>query len=45
LCAHVGVNFAAKNNFFENWTGPNHNFHLRSADFPLAEPKRGVVEG
>ena len=43
LCAHVGVNFAAKNNFFENGTGPNHDFHLRSADFALAEPKRGVL--
>src|SRR6267154_6230560 len=23
LCAHVGVNFAAEGNFFENWSGPN----------------------
>src|SRR6266566_6651704 len=26
LCAHVGVDFATENNFFENGTGPSHNF-------------------
>src|SRR5271155_2825920 len=28
LCAHVGIDFAAENNFFENRTGPSHNFPL-----------------
>src|SRR6266403_5277755 len=27
LCAHVGVDFTTENNFFENRTGPSHNFH------------------
>jgi hypothetical protein len=28
FCAHVGVDFAAENDFFENRAGPNHVCHL-----------------
>src|SRR6266478_5112721 len=45
LCAHVGVNFAAENNFFENGTGPSHNFHPRVRDFSLAEPSGATLVG
>jgi len=33
LCAYVGVDFAAENDFFENWSGPSHNVHLWVKDF------------
>ena len=28
FCAHVGIDFAAENNFFENRAGPGHDCHL-----------------
>ena len=42
FCAHVGVDFAAENDFFENRTGPSHSFHLQVRDFPRRTPWRGV---
>src|ERR1700692_2291266 len=33
FCAHVGVDFAAENYFFENRAGPNHDRHLRNEEF------------
>src|SRR5260370_6000918 len=43
LCADVGVNFAAENNFFENRTDPSHNFHPRLEIFasPSPQARRG----
>jgi len=43
-CARVGVDFAAKNNFFENRAGPSHNFHLSLEILPLAAFLRHRVD-
>jgi len=40
FCAHVGVDFAAENNFFEHGTGPSHeNSPTLRLEILLAEPK------
>src|SRR6266852_1254638 len=46
LCAHVGVDFAAENNFFENRTGPSHKLSPLGLEiFPLAEPRSAAWVG
>jgi hypothetical protein len=42
FCAHVGVDFAAQNDFFKNGSDPSHDYHLLGKKFfarraPLAQ--------
>jgi len=38
FCAHVGIDFAAENNFYKNRAGPGHDCHL-SPRISLPEPQ------